>query len=305
MSTLPGRPQIQAPLGDTEPEMQFWLAVMVKVAAEYDEAALASWCRHVPLSALPSAALPAARRLAQTQTLQTQRCDLPSAGAFGQPSRVVLRSGDWSAGTVVVIGAAAMPVSHLHYDGGHVIIGWEGRFWITDPGYQQYRSGTERDYTLDAAAHNAPVINGQPQNLRAANVIHLEKNHLALDLSGCYEGISRGASVRRDVWLQDDQVVVRDQLGGIPASATVNWHWLIGTGLYLGFREGWARLTDARHTLWFGSTNADLHPGRLDRHPGSRGPLTLSVAGSGPQTKWWYFATDSSNTWTAPTPVPI
>lgn len=300
MSTLPGRPELQAPLGDTEPEMSFWLAVLVKVAAEHDEAALASWCRQVPLYALPSTGLTAALRLTQTQ-----ECDLPSAGVFRQPGRVVLRSGDWSAGTVVVIGTAAMPVGHLHYDGGHVVIGWEGRFWITDPGYQQYRSGTERDYTLDAAAHNAPVINGQPQNLRATRLVELEQNHLALDLSGCYAEISPGASVRRDVWLQDDQVIVRDQLGGIPASATVSWHWLIGTGFYLGFREGWARLTDAQHTLWFGSGDADLHAGQLDRHPGSRGPLTLSAHGSGPQTKWWYFATDSQNTWTTPTPVSI
>src|ERR1035438_1793615 len=95
---------------------------------------------------------------------------------------------------LAVMGLSRGPMSHLHPDGGQLILGWQGRFWITDPGYQQYRPGDERDYTLGLQAHNAPMIGGTAQTLRASRVLLLETNahgwqHARVELSGGYRGV--------------------------------------------------------------------------------------------------------------------
>jgi hypothetical protein len=119
-------------------------------------------------------------------------------------------------------------MGHLQADGGQIILGWQGRFWITDPGYQQYRPGEERTYTLGLQAHNAPVIGGKAQTRRAARMQLLETNahgwqHARTDLSACYQGLPAGASVQREVWLINDgglAVVARDTSLGRMSGST-------------------------------------------------------------------------------------
>ena len=44
------------------------------------------------------------------------------------------------------------PLGHVHKDAGTIVIGTRGKWFITDPGYQQYLPTRERNFTLDATA---------------------------------------------------------------------------------------------------------------------------------------------------------
>jgi hypothetical protein len=66
---------------------------------------------------------------------------MPAAEALSAGSREVANAVTYRTGWTrpdhsVVISLPRVPLHHLHPDAGHVIIGWNGRFWITDPGYQ-------------------------------------------------------------------------------------------------------------------------------------------------------------------------
>jgi hypothetical protein len=202
-------------------------------------------------------------------------------------------------------------MGHLQSDAGHVVLGWQGRFWISDPGYQQYRPGEEREYTLGPQAHNAPVINGILQKAHAARVDRIEtdaegRQHARVNLAACYPGLPRGAIVARDLWLiraGTSAVVVRDRFGALPGGAEVLTHWLGGHHLAWAFVEGWARLSDGQRAVWIGTPTRPVAPADLTRHPGSRGPLTLAhrqtLTGDG-GVRWWVLWCDDQGGWTPP-----
>jgi hypothetical protein len=191
------------------------------------------------------------------------------------------------------------------------VLGWHGRFWITDPGYQQYRKGEERDYTLEAQAHNAPVINGAAQKHKAARVVRVAcdsagRPHTRLDLAACYADLPADAAVTRDVWLAAagaPALVVRDLFSALPPDAEILHHWLGGHHLAWAFVDGWARLSDGRRAIWIGTSAGKILPASLSRHPGSRGPIALAHRAklSGPAgTQWWVFWCDDTAGWTPP-----
>jgi hypothetical protein len=83
----------------------------------------------------------------------------------------------------------------------------------------------------------------------------------------------------------------------------VRTNWLAGTHLAWAFRSGWARLSDGQRAVWIGTAPGAVDAGKLTRHPGSRGPLTLehvATLAHGAGTRWWVFHCDPSLSWESP-----
>jgi hypothetical protein len=199
-------------------------------------------------------------------------------------------------------------MGHLHTDAGQLVIGWQNRFWITDPGYQQYRPGDERDFTVGVEAHNAPIIAGKALSRRLPKLLSLNgrpggEQRAVIDLTACYPSLPTGASVCREVRLLPDAgpaVVVRDLLQSVGRGVEVRTCWQVGTHLAWAFRQGWARLSDGERALWIGTFPDAVTAAGLDRHVGSRGPLTLRHSATlpdGSAERWWIFACDPRGGW--------
>jgi hypothetical protein len=305
--SLPGRPDLQTPLGDVEPEMTFWATALVRMGGWYEWRDVDWFLHRFPLQRMRADGLVAA----YGQKLQAST-DAPAVGPQEQPNALTLRTGWDRADLLAVMGLSRGSVGHLHADGGQIILGWQGRFWITDPGYQQYRPGDERDYTLGVQAHNAPVIGGTAQTLRAPRVQLPETNahgwqHAQVDLSGCYRGLRPGASVQRELWLINEgglAVVARDSFSSLGKDVEVKTSWQGGDHLAWAFRDGWTRLCDGQHALWMATVPGALEALALTRHPGTRGPLTLTHTAPLPEghgVRWWVFWCDPTAGWTPPT----
>jgi len=330
-STLPGRLDLHAPLSDVEPEMPFWMSCLFRMVDWMGTPGTSSslsaadtaifqhglWLlQRIPPNRLPAAAL----ALALTRPAESLSTDSPPTTPQEIANAITLRTGWASDDLLALIGLSRSKMSHLHNDGGHLILGWQQRFWITDPGYQQYRPGEERDFTIGEAAHNAPVIGGIVQSQRAAQVVEVTdsaggRQQAKLDLTACYEGLPAGATVQRTIWLNSDGplggplVVVSDRFQGLPAETPIDTHWQGGTHLAWSFVDGWARMSDGAHALWIGTWPGPLEAMMLDRHAGSRGPLTLvhKAPLTADGTRWWIFCADRGLGWTPPalTEIPM
>jgi hypothetical protein len=127
-----------------------------------------------------------------------------------------------------------------------------------------------------------------------------------VDLSGCYQGLRAGASVQREAWLINDgglAVVARDTFSSLGQDVAVSTSWHGGDHLAWASREEWTRLSDGRHALWLGTVPGALAASALTRHPGSRGPLTLTHTATLPEgngVRWWVFWFDPDAGWTPP-----
>ncbi|MEZ4637804.1 MAG: heparinase II/III family protein [Caldilineaceae bacterium] len=286
-STLPGRPDLHAPLGDVEGEMPFWITCTAYICDWYAGVAAVAdgrWLlQHMSPARLPAAALDL---LINRPELSEEPAAAPAPGPREVANAAILRTGWDSDDVLALVGLSRSPMSHLHNDGGQVIVSWRGRSWITDPGYQQYRPGAERDFTLDVAAHNAPVIDGIYQSKRAIRLLELSQDddgaqRVTVDLTGGYEGLPDGAQVQRTVRLIPAAdgvgftVEVTDRITGFPARTEIATHWLGGAQLAWSFADGPARLSDGECVLWIESSVQPVDASMLNRHEGSRGPLTL------------------------------
>lgn len=309
-ATLPGRPHLHAPLGDVEPEMPFWMTCMARLCTTLppgEEVNAGTWLlRRITPAKLPAAAL--AQLLAGS-------CDNDLPTPTTQPQHlanvVTLRTGWQQHDTLVLIGLSRSSMSHLHDDGGHLIVARHGRAWITDPGYQQYRPGEERDFTVGPAAHNAPVIDGIVQDQRRARLLDVTlddsgRQHAAVDLTAAYSGLPPQTQIERRLWLLPDTdeptVVVCDTLHGLAPAATIATHWQGAAHLAWAFVDGWARLSDGEHALWICASAAPVTPSMLQRHAGSRGSLTLHHHAP-PVTDgrhWWVFHFAHATAWSPP-----
>lgn len=303
--TLPGRLDLHVPLADTEQRMPFWTNALRRLVAWYDWPDAHALLVRIPQNRLPAAIIVEA---ASQTSNEARDLPLPASGFTEHPHALTLRSGWTSNDFLIVAGAARNELHHLHHDSGHLIIGWRTRFWITDPGYQQYRGGEERDYSIGTAAHNGPVINGIAQSLNKAKPLpSANERNAQLDLSACYEGLPKEASVKRTIRVAECQyplVMVRDQFAGLDIHSTINTHWLGGAHFAWSFVDGWARLSDGQHALWIGTLESTISPHQLIRHDGTRGPLTLAHQHTlekdhGEQT--WVFWGDDSGGWQSPT----
>lgn len=306
--TLPGRVDLQAPVGDVEPEMTFWATVLIRLAAWYEWPEAAWTVQRIPLPRLRAPAL----IFAFNNPRQIKKVTVPKPGPREHPNAVSLRTG-WNADDLLaVVCLSRSNMGHLQADSGQLILGWQGRFWITDPGYQQYRPGEERDFSLGLQAHNPPVIYSTNQTQRAGQLQLLEtlpdkSQHVRLDLTQCYKGLPKTVSVQREVWMKQGGdgmgVVARDIFSGFGPDVVVTNHWHGGTHLAWAFRDGWVRLSDGERTLWITTSPGKLEPAQLTRHPGSRGPLTMVHSAKIPEgenSRWWVFWCDPKGGWNPP-----
>jgi hypothetical protein len=303
--TLPGRPDLHAPLGDVEPEMPFWQTALARMAVWYRWPESGWLVRRLPLSRMPAACLVEA--LEHTDNLNAGG-PAPKPDPREHPHAVSLRTGWDSTDILAAVGLTRAAMGHLHTDAGQLVIGWQNRFWITDPGYQQYRPGDERDFTVGVEAHNAPIIAGKALSRRLPKLLSLNgrpggEQRAVIDLTACYPSLPTGASVCREVRLLPDAgpaVVVRDLLQSVGRGVEVRTCWQVGTHLAWAFRQGWARLSDGERALWIGTFPDAVTAAGLDRHVGSRGPLTLRHSATlpdGSAERWWIFACDPRGGW--------
>ncbi|MBM3892181.1 MAG: hypothetical protein FJ388_23955, partial [Verrucomicrobia bacterium] len=299
--TLPGRPDLHAPLGDVEPEMPFWQTALTRLAAWYRPPDSVWLVRCLPACQMPAACLVEA--LEYVDKLNASSTP-PKSEPREHPHAISLRTGWDSADILAAVGLTRGAMGHLHTDAGQIVLGWRNRFWITDPGYQQYRPGDERDFTVGMEAHNAPIIGGKPIARRSPKLLTLNvcpggEQRAVIDLTACYTGLPAGASVRREVRLLQDAgpaVVVRDFLQSVGRGTEVRTCWRTGTHLAWTFRQGWARLSDGERALWIGTSPDAVTAAGLDRHVGSRGPLTLrhtATLPDGSGERWWIFVCDT------------
>jgi len=306
--TLPGRPDLHAPIGDVEPEMMFWITALLRMTCWYGWRDAAWLLSDIPVNLLPVSAISAAHDNAGM--FKTAFAE-PVAGPVEHPGAISLRTG-WSGKDIsVIVSLPRNKMSHLQADGGHLVLGWQGRFWITDPGYRQYRPGEEQKYTLGIEAHNCPVIDGMGQKTSGSQLRIVETDeygwqHTGLDLTKCYYGMPDDALVLRDVWLAPGNgpvIVVRDRFQSLKPDVEIRTHWLGEKNTAWSFVDDWVRLSHREKAVWLGILSDRLLPTALDRHPGSRGPLTLThttylPAGSGVQ--WWVMWCDPEAGWQPP-----
>ncbi len=224
----------------------------------------------------------------------------PSSGILDAHYAMVLRRGWAPDEMAVAVAASNSPAGHIHFDYGSVTIGAFGRWLVTDPGYQQYMPGDEREFTLGTAAHNAPVLNGQAQQLKAGKVVEegaedQDVYKLKLDMTKCYTPEAGATLVSRTIWLQGRNLaVIADQVEG-PGIKTVAYHWHGDPGAAWRIEPGWALLYTRPSTmLWVGSPSLPISDAGLDRLPGSRGQMTLSTQGSAGPVIWWVFSLSES-----------
>jgi hypothetical protein len=302
--TLPGRGDLQAPLGDVEPEMTFWATALARVGVWYQLAEAGWLLQRFPLSRLRSAGLV---ELLRHQRFFEQPFPEPPAAPAEQLASVTLRTGFQRDDVLVAISLPRCQMGHLHADAGHVVIGWAGRFWITDPGYQQYRPGEERNYTIGPQAHNLPVIGGISASRRGGKLRELTAQaglqRAVVDITEAYEKLPPGSQIHREVSLRQEAggtiIIVQDSFVGLPAGTEIEYHWLGGQHLAWYFAGDQARLSDGNRSLWIAFSGSPIQATQLDRHPGSRGPLALRVESSleGTTEITWKFVLYPSIVW--------
>lgn len=305
----PGNIVLTAEVGDVEPlEMPFvWSAL----------ARLQQWSfsptREALLDAVPPERLRAdALWLQSRQAKQNDQAHNVSPERIGRAvdlpavqqctSAVTLASGLSVDDLSVVISLCHSPMNHIQADSGTLLIGHAERWWITDPGYQQYIKTSERDFTLGPEAHNTPVINSYGQAHKAGKLLYsgecapsLEVGgaYAVIDLTACYPIEARVETVTRTIWrLNNDQVVVCDTVVATPDSSVV-YHWHGDAEVYWGELAGAVSLYHplCLRTLWIQSGQQPLSLAQQHRLRGSRGQCTLQVAQPINTTHhWWRFS---------------
>lgn len=224
----------------------------------------------------------------------------PSAGALDAHYAAVLRTGWESDDVAAVISTSRSPMSHIQRDGGSLVLGTGGEWLISDPGYQQYMKDQERDFTLGVAAHNAPVINGNAQVNKATGVVELGSDDDGLlrnvvNLTKNYDAqLALDSVVRTTCLVRKDGLVVADCIQGEDVK-TVAYHWHGHPDAAWWTEDGWVFLQSNAATLRFGSPQASITTAEIDRLPGSRGQLTVTVNfETPPGVIWWVFALGDS-----------
>jgi hypothetical protein len=291
MLSAPGAPEDVAELGDVEAkEMPFHYSAQAKLASLQPDP-VRSWYlgrwrpSRIRANALGALA-PIAGRLEGSA---------PAAGVLDAYYARVLRTG-WSAGDVALVaGCSTSPASHLQNDNGTLVIGTRGCWVLSDPGYQQYMRGLEREFTIGPAAHNYPLVNGIAQTAKAGRSLPVPQTagvlRARLDLTACYPPKAALRAVVRNVWLEGREcVVVADEIAG-DALENVRYHWHGHPDAAWYARDGWILLHMAEADLWFHSPQAQLSDASIERLEGSRGQLTASAEVKPvPAVVWWVFA---------------
>lgn len=159
---VPGDVLVTAPLGDVEPvDMPFVWSALAKFQVWRRNPAVAWAFMQCDLTRLRADALAALTRW------DDKAFEVAAAPSVVQPAvtnyALVLRKGFAADELAVAMGVSHSPMAHIHCDNGSLVLGTRGRWWLDDPGYQQYLQTSERQFTVGVTAHNAPVIQGHAQ----------------------------------------------------------------------------------------------------------------------------------------------
>lgn len=288
-SSVAGDAGCVAELGDVESkEMIFDITALVKYQKYVATEGFSWYLKNIKADRLSSDAY------ANLHTLAIKEGSAPKKLVYRMPATVSLRSG-WNSESISVVTSACNSMAgHIQHDAGTVVIGTQGSWLISDPGYQQYMESSERVYTLGVSAHNFPVINGKAQTVKDSKVVNLKEDgnpFVELELTNCYEaGLAN--KVTRKIWIPDsNRVVISDTVLG-DRIETIQYFWH-GHPEAFWFIEDWAFLQRAGASLWFKRVGTDPKPENLNRIRGSRGSLTLSdQIDSKPKTPiYWVFST--------------
>jgi len=294
----PGDVMETAPLGDVEHvEMPFVWSALAKLQNLQSNPRVAWALSRCHLHRFRADALVALARSASAPFLEL---------ALHSPEKLnyalIMRTGYAADDVAVAMGLSTSPMGHIHCDNGSLCLSTRGRWWLDDPGYQQYLQTSERRYTIGSKAHNAPVINGhaqtrkQPELLAAFRLPDLPQVQFALvDLTACYPAEACAGRVCRAIWLVgSEHLVVCDDISS-SALGGLAYHWHGHPDLHWCVQDGEATLVsveDADRWLHVFSPQIHLTPADLNRMPGSRGQMNLSVVlyPSTEATVWWVFS---------------
>ena len=275
----PGNVAQVAEMGDVEArQMPFHISAQAKANAAQPLPERAWYLQRCPLEMLRADAL-AALHLSADQIVQSPQT--PAAGVAHAHCALALRGG-WDDDDVsVVIAASNSPMGHIHPDNGAVTIGTRGEWFIATPGYQQYLRNSEREFSTGPASRNTPLINGQTQISKAAQVIELQSenrcHHAEMDLTRCYPEDLQLQQVSRRVQLQENRrIVIEDTIRGA-AINDITYFWHAHPDAAWWIEDGRARIYFQHKTLWISSPQIELQENQLQRLRGSRGQLTLQA----------------------------
>lgn len=292
MLGAPGAVEQVAELSDVEPlQMPFHLSAQAKLLP-FQRQPIRSWLiGGCPLDVLRTDALAALRESGDKLSGQA-----PPAGALDAHYAAVLRSGWKAEDLAVAVSCSNSPMSHIQADSGTLVIGTRGNWLVADPGYQQYVRGEEREFTVGATAHNAPLINNHGPSQKRPRRIVLEDvspnvHRVAIDLTACYPAGASLKTLVRHVWLSGKNLVaVADQMEAAKSPQAI-YHWHAPQAAAWWFDAGWALIALRDAKLWVTCSQARLSGADLQRLPGSRGQLSLvsKIDGAGPVV-WWVFA---------------
>ncbi|CAK0750165.1 Heparinase II/III family protein [Gammaproteobacteria bacterium] len=292
MLAAPGTAEQVAELGDVEPrEMPFHLSALAKLQGLRRDPYAAWHLWRARLNWLRSDALAALRLLPADLATQT-----PLPGPLDAHYAAVLRTG-WEADDLAVaLSCTNSPAGHIPCDSGTLVLGTRGTWLISDPGYQQYAKGDEREFTVGPTAHNAPLINGLAQTQKRPRRLALENlgpgvQHVAVDLTACYPLGASAVSVVRHVWLLGKNlVVVGDQIQ-TKSLVPITYYWHGHPGAAWWVEANWAGITLDDVQLGMISPQVPVSLANLQKLPGSRGQTTLvaNFDGTAP-VAWWILA---------------
>lgn len=291
MLAAPGAAERVAEIGDVEPkEMPFHISAQAKIYPFQPDPVRAWHLKRWRSDWIRSGGLGALHPFVDELEGMT-----PADGVSNAHYAVVLRNGWDRDGVAVVVSCNRSPMGHLQKDNGTIVVGSDGCWLITDPGYQQYVQGLEREFTLGPTAHNYPVINGLTQTQKRPRLLNLEStdqrtHRSSIDLSSCYPREAAARSVIRNVWLWERRLVlVADQVDAT-ALESLQYHWHGHPKAGWWCRDGWALIHTERADLWLTSPQISISGRNIKRFVASRGQLTLSVEmTSPPRVVWWLF----------------
>lgn len=289
----PGTAAIHAPLGDVEDrQMSFQMAAQAKMQFLKPNSVRAWHLSRARLDWIPSSGLIALKQVVN----DLRKGAAPSPGALDAHYAVVLRDGWALDSRAVAISCTNSTMSHLPPDNGTIVIGTRGRWILTDPGYQQYEKGLEREFTIGPSAHNCPVINDQQQTRRKGRHTALARVEeylfmTAVDMTQCYPPDAQVTSAIRHVWLDSaNAVVVVADVISARSLRKLAYHWHGHTDASWGAANGAARIHLAQDDLWIASAQFGITGRNIQRLPGNLDMITVVAESDRPSpVTWWIF----------------
>jgi len=264
--SAPGDAHAVAPLGDVEPErMTFWAGAAVAMGMRCAEPAT-DWL----LTRCDPARLDAASLVLGCGSAHTGDKRSAADARKRQGAVTVLRSGWDDEDVAVAVSASSSQAHHLHFDGGSVTIGTRGRWFVTDPGYQDYAPGPRRDFTIGPHAHNAPILDGQGQSRKAAALRWHTPQHAEVVLDQCY-ALPTAPRVSRHVVVTGKSIEVRDH---IQPDFAVSYYWHFPSDAALRLVNGVLQVRLAGATLEVSCENHRIAPDNVVRLPAADGLMT-------------------------------